>query len=212
MLETYNNEAGQGACKKCLAGKYNDKLNSNDCKDCGLGKYNALKGQSSVENCILCIQGKYGDELGLSKETGCKGCGAGKYSTLEGQTSSISCVACEIGKYTEREASNECKVCSPEVQRWAKGQEEFLCPVYTYNDEPGRVSEMDCKRCENGKFNDKEGQSSCEEGVGLFVLFWILKGIGIVTALAFAYKMYTFIKLYKGGHLNKKTCHESVGC
>ena len=59
--------------------------------------------------------------------------------------------------------------------------------------------------------NDKKGQSSCTEGLGLFVLFWILKGIGIVTALAFAYKIYTFIKLYKDGHLNKRMFSRKCG-
>ena len=131
---------------------------------------------------------------------------------MGGQTSSTSCLECEIGKYNEREASNACKTCSPGTYNGVKGQKECtLCPVETYNDQPGRVSEMDCKKCENGKFNNKEGQSSCTEGVGLFVLFWILKGIGIVTALAFAYKIYTFIKLYKDGHLNKRMLSRKCG-
>ena len=61
------------------------------------------------------------------------------------------------------------------------------------------------------RLHHKQGQSSCKPGAWLSVLFWILKGIVIVAALAFAYKIYTFIKLYKNGHLNKHMLSQKCG-
>ena len=79
------NEAGQGACKKCLAGKYNDKANSkdvNDCKDCGLGKYNALKGQSAWKIASCASRASTATSSGFRRRPVAKGV---VHSTLEGK-------------------------------------------------------------------------------------------------------------------------------
>eukprot|EP00943_MAST-04B_sp_MAST-4B-sp1_P001524 g1524.t1 len=225
---TYNTKEGQANCVECAPGKYNTKegqVNETSCflcekgkfsakkglptgcRDCNLGTYNELEGQL---DCLLCEPGTYENEVGRSI---CKKCAKGRYNNGKQQISETSCVSCELGKFNDNYGATTCITCKAGKYNEGTGQLDCkLCPRDTYSDRVGRASKNDCKKCEAGKYNDKEGQTSCTTRASIVVLFWIAKIVGIFTALAFVYKIYSFYKLYRDGKLKKKMMSQKLGC
>ena len=61
-------------CLPCVSGKVGlatQLATRNSCTDCPIGKWLATPGQTTLDECILCGQGKYTDQTGLYMEQQC---------------------------------------------------------------------------------------------------------------------------------------------
>ncbi len=142
--------AGSGACTNCAIGMAVNSLGNDLCDNCVTGKFQNEMGKGTCKNCAA---GRFQDETGKSS---CKSCDLGKISGLQAS----SCTACATGKMTRRinQGNADLTQC-------------FDCGIGYYNDEQGKhwdqISVMGttsfwCKMCDNGKYQNQVGQSSCK--------------------------------------------------
>ena len=144
--------AGSGACTNCASGKFQGSAGQSSCESCAVGQYSSAGSGS----CTNCAAGRFQDETGKSS---CKSCALGHISPA----AASSCTACAAGKMTRKITTNP----NPSADL----TQCFDCGHGYYNDEQGKhwdqISVMGttsfwCKMCDNGKYQNQVGQSSCK--------------------------------------------------
>ena len=103
------------------------------------------------EKCHDCPLGTYGDGGSV-----CKICGPGTWNEDEGQTD---CLSCPVGRYHNTNPSDT----NPDNQNYNTVKEHQLVqdwePAWKWRDE----IDEDCKLCDDGEYQDVEGQNSCKQ-------------------------------------------------
>jgi len=176
---TYQDQSGQSSCKTCAIGTYSAVGASScfalDSTTCRVGTH--ASGTATV--CDLCAPGKYNDKQG---QTACKSCATGEYQNDEGKTScdnncvspmaitldarcidnTVNGASCPPGNYQDQSGQSSCKTCAIGTYSAVGASSCFAldsttCRVGTYASGTSSI----CDACATGKYNDKQGQTSC---------------------------------------------------
>lgn len=147
---TFQDLAGQSACKPCPAGSASNNTGAVACNLCAVGEFQNSQGANS---CLACPQGKFQNEPG---KTECKPCSAGSYSSTNG---AAACNLCELGKFQNQIGQNSCSNCDPGQFQDLTGQASCkACNVGTVSNNSGSSS---CESCSLGSFQNLPGQANC---------------------------------------------------
>ena len=164
------------SCEACPAATYANLPTSIACKDCSVGYYLETLGSTSIDACISCEAGKYGDQQ-YTNAAGCKICAGGKYSSV---SPSLSCTGiCEAGRFApqssnrlDHDSSDDCSAC-PEGY-FQPGDGEVRCLGCNGATEEGltecdgcppgkKKSGSECIGCVSGKYTDSVNEETCTE-------------------------------------------------
>lgn len=178
----YQDESGQGECKKCEAGK--ELQGSTICVDCPAGKFKAgrdgpcqdcVLGQfadtTGNTECKLCPKGKFAFES--DNKFGCTDCPVHFYQNQEGSAhtgaDSVGCKLCDAnaGQYQDETGQTGCKYCQAGQQKSALEDTE-KSQNYYWNmlvEESHFKTFNGCTQCAEGKYNSGT-MASCQHCVG----------------------------------------------
>ena len=179
-------------CAPCQTGSVH--RSSDDTCVCNAGKYRSANRINSRHECLTCPVGKITDQAG---QTSCKTCANGQYMTVTRYrnmqndgldpscepcdsadavtTDGTDCV-CPVGKWNKPWEGSDCKSCpigqyadetAPTHYQDISDNLCLLCPKGQYQDVSN--SQLSCKECGDGKYNDQTSQSSCKHcGTGKY--------------------------------------------
>jgi len=184
--------ASRTFCAPCQTGSVH-RSSDNTCV-CNAGKYRSANRINYRHECLTCPVGKITDQAG---QTSCKTCANGQYMTHDRYrtmkndgldpscepcdsadavtTDGTDCV-CPVGKWNKPWEGSDCKSCpigqyadetAPTHYQDISDNLCLLCPKGQYQDVSN--SQLSCKECGDGKYNDQTSQSSCKHcGTGKY--------------------------------------------
>jgi hypothetical protein len=178
LAGTWSGAAGKrAACTPCPQGKFETLANQIACSGtCAAGEGNFYNNYDAPNpSCPKCPSGHFNENAGTGI---CTSCPPGKYAS---STGSLSCASCTAGYYASAGGSASCKICPagkyggggasncvqqpsdclttnpgfvPGAGDTSKCNIATICPKGTFA--------PTCATCPAGKYQDKQGQTSCK--------------------------------------------------
>lgn len=169
-------EPGQFECQSCPSFSVTVSNASNAFRHCMCDKGYTGSINSSTDECVPCISGKYKPLVSSLQGESCTACSKGSKTTESGSTFAEDCIECSEEEYGELDSTGAaiCLSCSDGTQisktlevptgqcicRVGYEYRELKCTLCQAGKAKGIVGDSECQTCTSGKFS-ASGQSTC---------------------------------------------------